>query len=119
MVVPFRKTKGRCDRGRTNDICRCFELTTRPGGSLVAVLDDGEGIPPALQEQVFQPYARAHEAGTQPASVGLGLSIARELARLMGGDVNHTRDCDWTRFELLLPLAGEALAWPKAGAAAG
>jgi len=96
-----------------------IELTTRPGGSLVAVLDDGEGIPPALQEQVFQPYARAHEAGTQPASVGLGLSIARELARLMGGDVNHTRDGDWTRFELLLPLAGEALAWPKAGAAAG
>ncbi len=96
-----------------------IELTQRAGGSVIAVLDDGDGIPAALQEQVFQPYARAHEAGTQPASVGLGLSVARELARLMGGDVNHARDGGWTRFELLLPLAGEAPARPRAGAAAG
>jgi two-component system sensor histidine kinase EvgS len=96
-----------------------IELAQRAGGSVVAVLDDGDGIPAALQEQVFQPYARAHEAGTQPASVGLGLSVARELARLMGGDVNHTREDGWTRFELLLPLVGEALARTKAGAAAG
>ena len=96
-----------------------IELTQQAGGSVVAVLDDGDGIPAALQEQVFQPYARAHQAGTQPASVGLGLSVARELARLMGGDVNHTREGGWTRFEVFLPLAGEAPARPRAGAAAG
>ena len=96
-----------------------IELTQQAGGSVVAVLDDGDGIPAALQELVFQPYASAHEAGTQPASVGLGLSVARELARLMGGDVNHAREGGWTRFELFLPLAGETLARTRAGAAAG
>jgi len=96
-----------------------IELLQRDRGSIVAVLDDGDGIPDSLQDQVFQPYARAHEAGTQPASVGLGLSVARELARLMGGDVCHTREGNWTRFELFLPLADEAAVGPRAGAAAG
>jgi signal transduction histidine kinase len=96
-----------------------IELLQRAGRSVVAVLDDGDGIPDALREQVFEPYARAHEAGTQPASVGLGLSVARELARLMGGDVCHGREAGWTRFELLLPLAADIVVWPKAGVAAG
>jgi signal transduction histidine kinase len=96
-----------------------IELTSRHDGSVIAVLDDGAGIPAALQEQVFQPYARAHEAGTQPASVGLGLSVARELARLMGGDVGHRRTAGWTRFELSLPVAPDTLRRPTAGAAAG
>ena len=82
------------------------------------LIDNGAGIPDALHEQVFQPYTRAHEASTQPASVGLGLSAARELARLMDGDVLHSRDNGWTRFELLLPTADQALEPPTPHAAA-
>ena len=104
-------------RRHGGDLIR-IELSRRAGQCVVAVLDNGSGIPDALQEQVFQPYARGHEPGTQPASVGLGLSVARDLARLMGGDVCHGREGGWTRFELLLPVAADAVepATPHAAA---
>jgi two-component system OmpR family sensor kinase len=95
-----------------------IELSRRAEQCVVAVLDNGSGIPDALQEQVFEPYARGHEPGTQPASVGLGLSVARDLARLMGGDVCHGREAGWTRFDLLLPIAADALEPPTPHAAA-
>ena len=36
--------------------------------------------------------------------LGLGLAVARQLARLMGGDVVYKRRNDWTSFELTLPV---------------
>lgn len=49
------------------------------------------GVNPDLAQANFEPYARAHHAGTQPASVGLGLSVPREPARLMDGDIVYGR----------------------------
>ncbi len=81
------------------------ETCQRPGGARLVVADDGAGIPPHLREVVFTPYGRAHEERTQPGSLGLGLSISRTLAHLMGGDLSYDHVDGWSRFELVLPGA--------------
>jgi signal transduction histidine kinase/disulfide bond formation protein DsbB len=55
---------------------------------VVVIDDDGPGIPPQEQEKVFAPFYRL-EAARDPgkAGIGLGLSIARTVAREHGGDV--------------------------------
>jgi signal transduction histidine kinase len=82
-------------------------LQDTKGGISIAVEDNGPGIPEEMQDTIFEPYGRAHAERTQPASVGLGLAVARSLARLMGGDLIHERRGDTTVFELQL-LAAEA-----------
>ncbi len=46
----------------------------------IEVRDNGEGDPSPLRDRVFEPYGRAGSSSAQPASVGLGLSVARRLA---------------------------------------
>lgn len=80
-----------------------------PGGMMrLEVRDNGEGIPYHMRDQVFEPYARAKNSSTQPASVGLGLSVARRLAHLMDGDLVLSEEDGWTVFTLLLPMAEAA-----------
>jgi two-component system osmolarity sensor histidine kinase EnvZ len=51
--------------------------------------DDGPGIPPDRREDVFRPFYRLDEARNQDeGGAGLGLAIARDLARAHGGDVD-------------------------------
>jgi two-component system sensor histidine kinase MtrB len=71
----------------------------------VTVSDDGVGVPPEDEETIFEPYRRAHDAPGVTASMGLGLTISRQLARLMGGDLVYRRADGVTVFELSLPLA--------------
>ncbi|MEA1903477.1 MAG: HAMP domain-containing sensor histidine kinase [Actinomycetota bacterium] len=68
------------------------------------VRDDGEGVDPSAAEVIFEPYSTAHSGVT--GSVGLGLSVARQLAELMGGSLTYHRDPDETVFRLELPIAG-------------
>ena len=49
------------------------------------VIDEGAGVPEAERERIFGRFERGDRAG---AGFGLGLAIARGLARQMGGDVN-------------------------------
>ncbi len=65
------------------------ELTvTRGEGRLALRLrDHGPGVDPECGRRIFEPFDRAgHESGTIPGA-GLGLSIARALARDLGGDL--------------------------------
>ena len=71
---------------------------------MVTVNDNGKGVPVGQELSIFEAYQRAHNSAGQPASVGLGLSVARKLARLMGGDLRYIRVKDSTAFELSLPL---------------
>ncbi len=72
----------------------------------ISVLDDGLGVPEEAADKIFEAYERAHNAATQPSSVGLGLAVSRQLARLMGGDLTYRRRDGATAFVLTLPLAG-------------
>jgi signal transduction histidine kinase len=55
--------------------------------ALVEIDDDGCGLPPAELEQVFEPFYR-HEASRsrETGGIGLGLAVARSVARAHGGD---------------------------------
>ena len=71
----------------------------------IDVRDDGPGLAPADREHVFEPYYRAHRRDGYPGSLGLGLSVARSLARMMGGDIEYRREGLWSVFGLTLPNA--------------
>jgi signal transduction histidine kinase len=72
----------------------------------VEVADNGPPMPADAHARIFEPYQRAHGAAGQPESVGIGLSISRTLARLMGGEVEYRRSDGWNVFELSLPPSG-------------
>lgn len=58
------------------------------GWAEVAVSDKGLGIPEARQGEALQPFTRAlHPEERRKDGVGLGLSVARELVKLLGGEV--------------------------------
>ncbi len=82
------------------------DVVARESTVVVRVIDDGHGIPPDERERVFLPYESAHSALGQPGSVGLGLTVARRLAELMGGTLTYTY-VDRSVFELSLVKAVE------------
>src|SRR3954453_11000450 len=50
------------------------------------ITDDGPGLEPDELDAVFEPGVRGHAANGEPGA-GLGLTLARRLARVAGGDV--------------------------------
>jgi signal transduction histidine kinase len=83
------------------------EISARDLDALLVVTDDGSGVRSIDEEHIFDPYYGSQGEHTKPDSVGLGLSIARQLAQLMGGDLVYRRRDGWTRFELTLPTFPE------------
>ncbi len=73
------------------------------GRAELVVEDDGPGIPTSQRDAVFGRFYRVE--GGMASGSGLGLSIARELARLMGGDVTLAREAKPT--VLVVDLPGE------------
>jgi len=72
------------------------------GVATVRVSDDGGGIPEQDRERIFRPFERAHEVAGVPASVGLGLTVSRDLARAMAGNLRYDYD-GRSHLELSLP----------------
>lgn len=88
-----------------------IRITATSNGPVVRVdvSDDGDGVPPGDEHRIFDPYEQAAGKAQQPGSMGLGLAISRDLARLMGGDLRYRRDNGETVFELTLPAADNEL----------
>ncbi len=58
-------------------------------GTWIAVSDTGIGIDESGQSRLFQPFVQVHgEGAAQFGGTGLGLSLSRQLARMMGGEVS-------------------------------
>lgn len=82
----------------------------RPDMAAVRVSDSGVGIPSTKIDSIFEPFV---QLGSRPANpsvgLGLGLSISRDLARGMGGDLKAASDTgDGATFTLLLPLSNNS-----------
>jgi two-component system, NtrC family, nitrogen regulation sensor histidine kinase GlnL len=66
----------------------------------LSVLDDGPGVPEALEGALFDPFVSGKKDGQ-----GLGLALVDKLVRDMGGLIQHDRVDGWTRFRLCLRAA--------------
>jgi len=63
-------------------------LEDAPDELVVRILDDGPGISPEMLEQVFEPFFRLESSrNADTGGVGLGLSIARDIAQAHGGSL--------------------------------
>ena len=74
------------------------------GACVISVHDRGPGVPAAEREAIFERFRRGSETGGE-GGFGLGLAIARELARRMDGDVVLAEGASGARFELRLVAA--------------
>ena len=66
-------------------------VRVRPGGAegrvRFEVEDQGIGIEPARQAEVFEPFVQVRDHGRHHAGTGLGLAVCRRLVRAMGGEI--------------------------------
>lgn len=83
-----------------------LELEVSDGRLVCSVTDTGPGIAPEHVEHVFEPFWQVdHGEGHRITGTGLGLAVARRLARLMGGDLRlETELGAGSRFTLDLPI---------------
>jgi two-component system sensor histidine kinase KdpD len=76
------------------------------GGAFVAkleILDEGDGIPPGSEEQVFEKFYRVHDADRRRAGTGLGLAICRGFVEAMNGTITVANRAD--RSGLIVTIA--------------
>jgi signal transduction histidine kinase len=72
--------------------------------TVIDVMDSGGPIHPSRVETMFEPFDHTDHGGRTPNSVGLGLAVARSLARVMGGDLTYAYR-DGSVFHLELPAS--------------
>lgn len=71
------------------------------GHVVLGVTDDGPGVPEELVDQLFEPFGRG--SLWHPQGSGLGLALARRMAKTFDAEVSYTpRTPHGSRFELLL-----------------
>ena len=82
------------------------ECSVSEGALEVRIADTGCGIPAENIEDVFEPFWQAEQTATRKTGgTGLGLSVTRKLARLLGGDVTvASKMGSGTTFLLTLPM---------------
>jgi signal transduction histidine kinase len=91
------------DRGHVE-----LSVLRRGDQAVVRVRDTGRGIDPENRERIFEPFAQADQTHSRVVGgTGLGLTVSRRLAQLLGGDVRVRASVlgEGSTFELTLPCA--------------
>ncbi|MCZ2811379.1 HAMP domain-containing sensor histidine kinase [Modestobacter sp. VKM Ac-2979] len=84
-------------------------LRTEGDAAVLQVVDDGPGVPAALQDHVFERFARGDASRSRSAgSTGLGLAIVHAVAAAHGGSVELASTPGRTAFTVRLPHATQA-----------
>jgi two-component system, OmpR family, sensor kinase len=92
-VLPLVDNAARHARSRVG-----FTATDHPDHVELVVTDDGEGVDQGLRETLFEPGVTHGSSGA-----GLGLGIARRVARSFGGEINLAPRADGAAFAVTLP----------------
>ncbi|MDR1944094.1 MAG: HAMP domain-containing histidine kinase [Synergistaceae bacterium] len=95
----------------SGDVLEISAVLRREGEwAILEIQDRGIGVEPRLAEKIFQEFFRGDDSlSAMRSGVGLGLSIARSVARRHGGDVRYSpRAGGGSVFSLLLPIYEEA-----------
>jgi signal transduction histidine kinase len=92
-----------------------LQLIRGSGRVELQVLDRGPGIPKEFSEQVFEEFFRADDAlASGVTGAGLGLTLARRIARDHGGDVTfNPREGGGSVFRFTLPLFQDVARKPE------
>jgi signal transduction histidine kinase len=69
----------------------------------IEVRDDGSGVPLSIRSSMFEAYSSGGNAGGALPSMGLGLTVSRQLAERMNGTLTYHFD-GWSVFRLVLPV---------------
>jgi signal transduction histidine kinase len=77
-----------------------IEVCEQNGKTILAVIDNGAGMTPAVREKIMMPFFTTKAIGK---GTGLGLSVARNIAQAHGGDLQLDLSSPKTRFVLTLP----------------
>lgn len=92
--------------GNVKLTAKLLEETEMSARVLISVQDTGVGIPPEKLDSVFESFAQADDSATRKyEGVGLGLTITKELLKLMNSEINVESEQDKGSrfyFELLL-----------------
>ncbi|MEW5742114.1 MAG: HAMP domain-containing sensor histidine kinase [Myxococcota bacterium] len=102
---------------RQSEVRVVMSVSERGAGraARIDVVDRGPGLSDELTGRLFQPFSAAKVVDAQrPGGVGLGLSLAREVARAHGGDLGVFRGDGATTFRLELPLEVDGAPKPRA-----
>jgi signal transduction histidine kinase len=75
---------------------------TRDGAAMIAIADNGPGIPADQHEQVFKRFYRLEQSRYTPGN-GLGLSLVAAVVRLHGADITLLDNAPGLRVELRFP----------------
>ncbi|ORB90040.1 two-component sensor histidine kinase [Mycobacterium persicum] len=82
-------------------------LTVEPSHAVLRVVDNGPGIPPRLQSEVFERFARGDSSRSRKGgSTGLGLAIASAVVKAHNGTITVNSSPGRTEFAVRLPLDG-------------
>lgn len=95
--------QGTNNDGSTTDVLVHTDCTEP--ALLLEVEDNGPGMSPAVEKNLFQPYSHGRTAGSQEGLVGLGLAIAHTIVAAHGACITHERRHGLTVFRVELPLA--------------
>jgi two-component system OmpR family sensor kinase len=82
-------------------------LSAEPTHTVLQVIDNGPGIPPGLQSEVFERFARGDSSRSRKGgSTGLGLAIVSAVVRAHNGTITVDSSPGHTEFTVRLPLNG-------------
>jgi len=126
-VIPYRCRPAALRRATRNLIENALRyggraqvsVTSTSAGVDIAIEDDGPGIPDKEIERVFLPFVRLEESrNARTGGIGLGLSIARTIARAHGGDIVLSNLPSGLRAVIHLPSIPDELTSGQASRAA-
>ncbi|WP_061288776.1 sensor histidine kinase [Herbidospora cretacea] len=105
LARAFGELLDNADRHAASEVT--VSLVTEGDQAVLTVGNDGDGIPQADHERIFERFTRLDTARSRMrGGTGLGLAIAREVVEAHYGTVSVESDAQGVRFVMRLPLAG-------------